>query len=89
MTKEGSENVFYIKQRNKSFRKCKWMKEEEILRLDPSARAKVSRFAKEVEQGLKRQNELYNFDSASLEVDRILDCSELFPVLHPKKSSQM
>jgi hypothetical protein len=37
----------------------------------------------------KKIPEYFNFDSAYQEVDWILDSSELFPVLHPKKSSQM
>lgn len=39
-------------------------------------------------QTLSTQEEiLINYDAQYLEIDRILDCSIIFPVIHPKKGS--
>lgn len=45
------------------------MKEEEIVRLDPSSKGRIGRFIKEIESGAKHIKEYYNFDTNSLEVD--------------------
>ena len=87
---ENGVRYFFIKLRGKSFRKCRWVPEDEVFLIDNQAKAKLNRFVKDYEKRFQSGEQRFiNYDPSSLEVDRILDTSELFPILHPKKSSQM
>lgn len=39
---EKGKRMFYVKFAGKSFKKCKWLSEEEILQIDPMAKGKLS-----------------------------------------------
>ena len=85
---ENGQRFFFVKFRGKSFKNCKWMSENEIYKIDSQAKAKLNRFVKYYEKRFQVGEQRYiNYDPSSLEVDRVLDTTELFPVLHPKKAS--
>ena len=82
---------FFVKFQNLSFRHCEWLEEKEILDYDPNIKKKLKRFIKdfEVHQSGGKKSSFLNYDKKYLSVDRVLSCSELFPVIHPKKASQI
>jgi chromodomain-helicase-DNA-binding protein 7 len=88
---ENGKNEFFVKFQNLSFHHAKWMKEEEILTYDPNVKKKLKRFIKDFEVFLEsgKPIEYLNFDRKYLNVDRIINCSEMFPIIHPKKASQI
>ena len=64
------------------------MTEEELLAYDPTIKNKLNRFVRDFDYNVsKKHNYFLNYDPHYLEIDRILDSTELFPVLHPKKGS--
>ena len=82
---------YFVRFQNNSFHQCKWVEEAELLRLDASLRPKLKRFETsfyaEAQQG--RDFHLINCDAQSYEVDRIVDCSEVFALIHPKKAGEI
>ena len=82
---------FFIKFQYLSFRHCKWLEEEELLDYDPNIKKKLKRFIKDFEyhQSGGKKSSFLNYDKKYLCVDRVLSSSELFPVIHPKKASQI
>lgn len=64
------------------------MTEEQMMERDPTIKNKLNRFVRDFDGNvMKKNNYFINYDQIYLEVDRVLDSSELFPVLHPKKGS--
>lgn len=66
------------------------MDENEIVIYDPMIKNKLNRFVRDFEINVSKKNNCFpNYDGTYLEIDRILDCTEIFPILHPKKGSQI
>ncbi len=65
------------------------MEENKILEYDQGIKNKLKRFIRDFNNKIVDQsNEVFmNYDSSYLEIDRIVDHSELFPIIHPKKGS--
>ena len=85
---EDGKRKFFVKFQNKSFRHCEWMTEEEMMERDSNIKNKLNRFVRDFDHNVQRKNNFFiNYDQTYLEVDRVLDSSEIFPVLHPKKGS--
>ena len=92
---DGSEE-YLVKYKNKSHLHTEWIGEEELLALTKTGKSKINRFVKQHE---KRKQELeFNgdadldeenvlFDPSFIEPDRILHATEIFSVVHQKKSN--
>ena len=67
------------------------MEEQEILTYDPNIKNKLKRFIRDFNNKFfnSRKEEFLNFNKSYLTVSKILNSTELFPVIHPKKGSQI
>ncbi len=67
------------------------MFEDDILEYDPNIKNKLKRFKRDYEFKILNKKDTFfiNYDKSFLKIDRILDCTELFPIIHPKKASQI
>jgi len=65
------------------------MEEEKILEYDPNIKNKLKRFIRDFDKKFtySLKEEFLNFNKSFLKVDSVLDSTELFPVIHPKKGS--
>lgn len=85
-----------IKYRGKSYLHVEWLTENELVQTVKSPKNKINRFNKTFLKRLSEgkydeeaiEEEKY-FDPAYCEVDRILTTTELFPIIHQKKVSQI
>lgn len=51
---------------------------------------KLNRFIRDFDLNVSKKNNSFpNYDGTYLEIDWVLDSTEIFPVLHPKKGSQI
>lgn len=85
------EKEYYVKLSDRSFLHCEWRKEKELLEYDSNIKHKIGRFNKQylAEQLKGKGDVMLNFDTHFLEVERVLECSEMFPVMHIKKAAEM
>ncbi|KAL4510059.1 hypothetical protein ABPG72_010252 [Tetrahymena utriculariae] len=96
--KKGSESEYeyLIKYKEYSYLHCEWLEEKDVIGDSKSGKNKLNRFNKNFEKKLRdgdfdedaEENERY-FDPTYIEVDRILQCVELFPIIHPKKANEV
>jgi len=65
------------------------MEETQILDYDPNIKNKLKWFIRDFDKkfGYSFKEEFLNFNKSFLKVGAVLDSSELFPVIHPKKGS--
>ncbi len=65
------------------------MGEEEILLYDPNIKNKLKRFIRDFNNKFlfSLKEDYLNFNKSFLSVSKILNSTELFPVIHPKKGS--
>lgn len=79
---------YYVKFYGRSFLHCKWMNEDELISYDPSTKQKIKRFTRTFDHELlKGKNDfMLNYDYHYLQVERVIECSEMFPVIHTKKA---
>ncbi|CAD8088106.1 unnamed protein product [Paramecium sonneborni] len=83
---------YLIKFKNRSYLHTEWLDEERILE-EKNGKQKINRFNKVFEKRIQEEIDDFiedqYFDPAFQEVDRILSCTEIFPIVHPKKGSEM
>ena len=83
---------YYIRFSGKSFLNCQWVEESELIKNDQMIKNKLRRFDNAFDNAQfdsDNENNLINFDSDCRNVDRILNCSEIFMLIHPKKASDI
>ena len=88
---ENKRVEYYVKFYGRSYLHCKWMSEEDLLSYDTTIKQRIKRFNKQFDQELlKGRNDIMlNFDHNYLQVERIIDCSEIFPIIHTKKAADI
>lgn len=80
---------YLVKFIDRSFLHCEWREEKAILALDQSMKQKLNRFNRLLQTKGVLDGQLFNLDHRYKEAERVLDCSEPFPVLHVKKATEM
>ena len=87
---------FYVKFNDFSYLHCEWITEEDILSMGKTGKNKLNRFNRSFEKKMLEGdvNNIYDddvqlFDPSYLEVDKILYCTEIFSVIHPKKANDI
>lgn len=65
------------------------MAEEDILYYDPNIKNKLKRFIRDYTNKFmySLKEDYLNYNKSFLDVSKVLDSTELFPVIHPKKGS--
>lgn len=89
---DGSNRMYFVRFAGQSFTNCEWVQEGQLLDNDPNLRNKLRRFDTTFDNSaaeLEQSNGLINHDPENTVVDRILSCSEVFMMIHPKKTSEI
>lgn len=71
---------------------CVWASEADLIERDPSLKNKIKRFDKKFDTtAFDSDNELrtIGMEVENSNVDRVLDCSEVFTLIHPKKAGEI
>ncbi|CAD8066277.1 unnamed protein product [Paramecium sonneborni] len=83
---------YLVKYKDRSYFHTEWLDELRILN-EKNGKQKINRFNKvfdkRIMEELDEVVEAQYFDPAFQEVDRVLSCTEIFPIVHPKKGSEM
>ncbi|KAM3144240.1 hypothetical protein pb186bvf_003702 [Paramecium bursaria] len=79
---------YLVKYRDRSYLHTEWMSEAEILS-ERNGKQKLNRFNKVFEKRVIDIEEERYFDASFSEVDRILSCTDIFPIIHPKKAGEI
>ncbi|CAD8164733.1 unnamed protein product [Paramecium pentaurelia] len=83
---------FLVKYKNRSYLHTEWLNEDRILD-EKNGKQKINRFNKVFQKRIQEEIDDFiddqYFDPAFQEVDRVLSCTEIFPIVHPKKGSEM
>lgn len=74
------EDRYLVKYKYRSYLHLEWVDEEEILASGRTGRMRLNKFMKEYVADVESDEGL--FDTAFTEVDRILNTTEIFPVIH-------
>lgn len=85
---------YYVKFNDFSYLHCEWITEEDILTMGKAGKNKLNRFNRMFEKKVAEleadeDDDTHYFDPSYLEVDKILYCTEIFPVIHPKKANDI
>ena len=86
---------YLIKYKDFSYLHVEWLDEKEILASNQQAKNKLNRFNRAFEKKVSEMtsDEIENsenyFDQSYVEVDRLLSCTEQFPIIHPKKANEI
>lgn len=88
---ENKKVEYFVKFNGRSYLHCKWMEEDELVKYDHTTKHKIKRFNRMFDQEvLKGKSDvMLNFDHHYLQVERVIDCSEIFPVIHTKKAADI
>lgn len=88
---EGGKLFYFVRQQHCSFHQCRWVEEAELISVDSTIRNKLKRFDSTFlsDPSSSLEFHMINYDPQSYEVDRIVDCSEVFALIHPKKAGEM
>ena len=84
--------LYLVRFAGKSFQNCDWVEESQLLANEPNLRNKLKRFDTMFDNSaieLEMSNGMLNYDPENVVVDRILSCSEIFMMIHPKKTSEI
>lgn len=87
---EGGIRRYLVRFADKSQANCRWVSEAELLEREPGIKTKLKRFDKNFDEERFDQNcdqKTIGIDQEFSTVDRILDCSDIFSVIHPKRAS--
>ena len=95
-TKEDKKGFeYFVKFHDYSYVHCEWIAEEDILSMGKAGKNKLNRFNRMFDKKIAESEVDVNdkdaaiFDPSYIEVDKILYCSEIFPVIHPKKANEV
>lgn len=89
---DAGRKQYLVKYTGKSLANCQWIEESELLERDPTLKAKLKRFDglfDAAPQDSDTEAKTLGIDADCANVDRILDCSEIFVLIHPKKASDL
>lgn len=89
---ENNRKFYLVRFNGKSLSNCQWVEESTLLERDPNLKNKLKRFDSTFDNTRSDSDseaKTIGIDADCTNVDRILDSSEIFTLIHPKKASDI
>lgn len=89
---EAGSRIYLVKLTGRSFGSCVWVPETELLDRDPALKNKLKRFDNTFDAAPwdpQSDTKTVGMDAESANVDRVMDSSDIFALIHPKKASDI
>lgn len=90
MRTSKDDNIFFcVKNYWLSFQNLIWITEKELLEINNLNKSKINKFKSQWQKSECEEGEYINYDHTWTEIDRILLCSDMFSIIHPKKAQEI